>query len=285
MELDLPGALGSVRKKRGHAVIELYHHGSSACAAKVRFALAEKRIAWTSRYVDILRGEQFAPEFLAINPKAVVPVLVHDGETIPESTIICEYVEDAFPDRPLYPSSPLLRARVRWWTKAVDEELHPACSAITYVVSHRHTILRNGVGDFEQFLAEGGTEGREARARKWQWIQQGLQAPGAADRIRLYDDYLRRMEETLGESDWLAGESFSMADVAMAPYLNRLAALAMEGLWTGGRRPRAEAWFDRVRQRPSFHSGFLEWMPQNLAEEMRRNGQTSWPDVRAIVGI
>ena len=266
-------------------MLELYHHGSSACAAKVRLALAEKEIAWTSRYVDILRGEQFAPGFLAINPKAVVPVLVHDGAVIPESTIICEYAEETFPGRPLYPASPLLRARVRWWTKAVDEELHPACSAITYVVSHRHTILRNGVGDFEQFLAQGGTEGREARTRKWQWIQQGLQAPGAADRIRLYDDYLRRMEDALGDRDWLVGDSFSMADVAMAPYLNRLAALAMEGLWVNGRLPRVAAWFDRVCQRPSFLPGFIEWMPDELAEEMLSNGRKSWPDVRKIVGI
>ena len=266
-------------------MLELYHHGSSACAAKVRFALAEKRIAWTSRYVDILRGEQFAPGFLAINPKAVVPVLVHDGDIIPESTLICEYAEEAFPEHPLFPASPLQRARVRGWTKAVDEELHPACSAITYVVSHRHTILRNGVGDFEQFLAQGAAEGREARARKWQWIQQGLQAPGAADRIRLYDDYLHRMEQALGDGDWLVGERFTMADVAMAPYLNRLAALAMEGLWTSGRLPRVEAWFDRIRQRPTFHPGFIEWMPEDLADEMRRNGETSWPEVRAIVRV
>ena len=71
----------------------------------------------------------------------------------------------------------------------------------------------------------------------------------------------------------------------MAPYLNRLAALAMEGLWTSGRLPRVEAWFDRVRQRPTFHAGFIEWMPQDLADEMRRNGETSWPEVRAIVGV
>ena len=69
----------------------LYHHGSSACAAKVRFALAEKALAWESRYVDILRGEQFAPAYLALNPKAVVPTLVHDGAVIVESTVICEF--------------------------------------------------------------------------------------------------------------------------------------------------------------------------------------------------
>lgn len=74
-------------------MLDLYHHGSSACAAKVRFDLAEKRLDWTGHYVDILAGEQFKPQFLAINPKAVVPMLVHNGEIIPESTVVCEYVE------------------------------------------------------------------------------------------------------------------------------------------------------------------------------------------------
>jgi glutathione S-transferase len=67
-----------------------------------------------------------------------------------------------FPHHRVYPESPLERARVRWWTKAVDEELHPACSALTYIVSHRHTILRNGAGSFEEFLAQGGAEGTVA---------------------------------------------------------------------------------------------------------------------------
>jgi len=112
----------------------------------------------------------------------VVPVLVHDGGVIPESTVICEYAEEASPAHPIYPAE---RAQVRLRTKAVDEELHRACSAITYVVSHRHTIPRNDPGGFEDFLARGGREGVAARTLKWQWIQQGLAVPGAADKIRL----------------------------------------------------------------------------------------------------
>jgi glutathione S-transferase len=111
--------------------------------------LQEKATRKTGHYVELLAGEQFAPEFLAVNPKAVVPVLIHDGAVIPESTVICEYLEEVFPAHPIYPRSALERARVRVWTKAVDEELHPACSAVTYVVSHRHTILHNGAGRFE----------------------------------------------------------------------------------------------------------------------------------------
>ena len=264
----------------------LYHHGSSACAAKVRFALAEKPLAWTSRYIDILRGEQFDPEYLALNPKAVVPTLVHDGAVIVESTVICEYLEEVFAEHRIYPSTPLERARVRVWTKAVDEELHPACSAITYVCSHRHTILRSGgAGNFEHFVARGAGEGMAARLTKWQWIQQGLDAPGAADKIRLYDAYLRKMEVALSESEWLVGPRFSMADIAMAPYVNRLASLAMEKLWRDGRFPHVEGWFERVRLRPTFHSAFVEWLPAQLAAEMRANGERSWPAVAALIGI
>ncbi len=264
-------------------MLGLYHHGSSACAAKVRFALEEKRLAWKGHYVDILKGEQFAPEFLAVSPKAVVPVLIHDGAVIPESTVICEYVEEVFRDHPIYPVAALDRARVRVWTKAVDEELHPACSALTYVVSHRHTILRNGVGSFEDFLRGGASEGTAARTLKWQWIQQGLAAPGAVDKIRLYDGYLHKVEDALKASDWLVGGAFSMADIAMAPYLNRLAALAMDGMWRDGRLPRVARWFDRVRKRPTFKPAFVDWMPAALAQEMHVNGEKSWPDIRALL--
>ena len=54
-------------------MLDLYHHGSSVCAAKVRFTLEEKGLGWKSHYLDILKGEQFAPEYVALNPKAVVP--------------------------------------------------------------------------------------------------------------------------------------------------------------------------------------------------------------------
>jgi glutathione S-transferase len=265
--------------------LELYHHGSSACAAKVRLVLAEKQLPWVGHYVDILAGEQFSPTFLALNPRAVVPVLVHDGAVIVESTVICEYLEESFPANPIYPRSPIERARVRVWTKAVDEELHPACSAITYVVSHRHTILRNGAGSFEEFIARGAREGLAARTLKWQWIQLGLDAPGAADKIRLYDTYLHKMEQALRESEWLVGDRFSMADIAMTPYVNRLDALAMHGLWERGRLPRVERWFERVRARPSFRPAFVEWLPPELAQEMRANGERSWPAIRTLLGV
>jgi len=261
----------------------LYHHGSSACAAKVRFALEEKRLAWESRYVDILAGEQFSEDYLALNPKGVVPLLVDGDLVLPESTVICEYLDEKYPDNPLMPVTAEGRARVRFWTKLVDEELHPACSAITYVVSHRHTILRNGVSSFEDFMDNGDSAGRAARLLKWQWIQQGIEAPGAKDKIRLYLETLEKMEAVLAESTWLVGQTFTLADVALAPYLSRLAALAMDPLWKNGRLPNVARWFDAVRHRPAFMPAFIQWMPEELAEEMLTNGQKSWPEIERVL--
>ena len=147
-------------------MLQLYHHGSSVCAAKVRLALAEKGIAWEGHYVDILAGEQFKESYLKINPRAMVPAMVHDGRTIIESTLICEYLDQAFPDRPIYPADAFARYEARLWAKAVDEELHPACSALTYVVSHRHTIMRTGLGSFEDFIKSASNETKEARTHQ-----------------------------------------------------------------------------------------------------------------------
>lgn len=264
-------------------MLELYHHGSSVCAAKVRFALAEKDIAWESHYLDILAGEHFNEKFLALNPKGMVPVLVHDGRPIIESTLICEYVETVFPDNPVYPRDPLLTYQARLWTKAVDEDLHPACSAITYVVSHRHTIMRNGVANFEEFLKTPSNESMEARKVKWQWLQHGLDAPGAADRIRLYDRYLHKMNDSLAGHKWLVGDEFSIADIALTPYVNRLAMLGMSGMWENGRLPEVERWFKQIQARDTFKTALIDWIPGGLRDDLISNGTRTWPDVQRIL--
>jgi glutathione S-transferase len=251
----------------------------------VRFALAEKQLAWQSRYIDIMQGEQFSPDYVALNPKAVVPTLMHDNAVIVESTVICEYLDEAFPEPPLMPADPVQRAAIRVWTKAVDEELHPACSAVTYIVSHRHTILQNGAGGHAAFLARGRTEGRAARERKWQWVQQGLKAPGAQAQLEVYAGYVEKMDHVLEGRDWLVGNRFSMADVAMAPYVNRLSMLSMDAIWTNGRLRRVENWFARIKARASFKIAFDEWMPEDLAAEMRANGRNAWPEIEAMLNL
>ena len=270
------------------AMLELYHHGSSVCAAKVRFAMAQKGVVPDEmHYVDILKGEQFEPGYLKINPKAVVPSLVHDGNIINESTVICEYVNDAFEGPSLVPEDPLARVRVRLWEKAVDEQLHPACGELTFVCCHRHIVMRLGEEKLREFL--GSTPDQSVtstwKERKKEIVRLGFEAPGIDRTIRLYDDYLSKMNEALERNEWLAGAVFSLADVGLTPYVNRLDMLSMSGMWTGGRFPHVEDWFDRIKAMASFAPAFLDWCPEDLTNDLRTFGAQNWPDVKRIIGI
>ena len=179
----------------------LYHHGSSVCAAKVRLAMAEKDLEWNGVYIDILKGEQFDPEYLKLNPKGVVPTLVHDDLVIPDSTVIIEYLDQIAPDTSVHPKDPWSRAQVRYWTKAVDEDLHPACGAVTFVCSHRHTVLKTlGPKGAEEFLASTPpiSVTSDWKSQKDAFVRYGFDAPGAADKVKLYDTYLKKMDKALG---------------------------------------------------------------------------------------
>jgi glutathione S-transferase len=68
-------------------VIELYHFALSTCSQKVRLVLAEKRLEFVSREVNLMAGEQHDPEYVKLNPKHVVPTLVHDGRVLVESSL------------------------------------------------------------------------------------------------------------------------------------------------------------------------------------------------------
>lgn len=267
-------------------MLELYHHGSSVCAAKARLVLAEKGLSWHGHYVDILKGEQFTPAYMQLNPKAVVPTLLHDGDPIVESTVICEYLDEVFQAAPLKPDDPRRRAEMRVWTKAVDEQLHPVCGEITFACSHRHTVSRLSPAELTRFLASTPPVSVTAgwHDRKKVIVMHGLDSPGIDKSILLYDRYLKKMDTTLQHSPWLAGDTFSLADIGLIPYVNRLAMLSMDEMWTGGRRPHVERWFAAVRARPSFKPAMLDWVPADLAEDLRTNGARSWPEVRAILG-
>src|SRR5438105_856713 len=111
-------------------MLTLYDFGNSVCCQKVRITLVEKGLTWESRRVDLFKTEQYDPEYLKLNPKGVVPTLVHDGTPVIESTLICEYLDDTFPDPPLVPKDPAERARMRLWSKFVDEGLFACATSL-----------------------------------------------------------------------------------------------------------------------------------------------------------
>ena len=122
-------------------MIELYHSINSVCAQKVRIALQEKG-RQAKDHIMTLRGDQYEPAYLKLNPSGVVPTLIHDGVPITESALILYYVDDAFPEPPLMPKEPLPRHRVRMYNKLIDEYVHNSCTILTFATAFRPAFLK-----------------------------------------------------------------------------------------------------------------------------------------------
>ena len=91
--------------------LTLYDSRGSPCARRVRIVLLEKGRAWTTRLIDLTRMEQKSAWYLKLNPNGVVPTLAHGDHVLYESNVITEYLDDVFPEPPLYPRDPWMRAQ------------------------------------------------------------------------------------------------------------------------------------------------------------------------------
>ena len=117
-----------------------------------RIGRKETRLEW--RPPRSAGGDAQKPEYLKLNPNAVVPTLVHDGRVITESTVICEYVDDQWPEHPLKPRDSFGRAQMRLWTKQLDEGLHTAVGILSFCVAFRHQWLARPAEDRAKWLAK-----------------------------------------------------------------------------------------------------------------------------------
>src|SRR5262245_43822118 len=200
--------------------MKLYSGPLSLFTAKVRIALAEKRIDHELVSVAFSRSGGYQPkhpDVLALNPKGQVPVLVDGDLTLSDSTIIFEYLEDRHPEPPLYPREAVARARCRQLEAASDEVLFPIVFELVGQVFYKPP---GGVRD----------EAVVARART---------AIG-----QHYDGLARR----LGEQAHLCGNAFSIADIA---YFLTITFATTLGAPLQDRHATLRAWYERVLARPS----------------------------------
>src|SRR5262245_35362166 len=192
-------------------MLKLYHAEPLANSLKSLLVLKEKGLEFESVYVDLHKFEQHEPAFLKLNPEGQVPVLVHDGTLITHTSVIAEYLEDAFPQAPaLRPADAVGKARMRYWNKFIDEHL------MNYVSMHGwHRMVRiiarsiEG-GEFERLMARIPLhEQRE----KWRTARSGFAEADLANATRKIEVAVDKAEKQLAETKWLAGDMYTLADI------------------------------------------------------------------------
>lgn len=194
--------------------ILIYEHPLSPYAQKVKIALLEKDVPFEVRMPDGIGSGAAEDQFIASSPRMEVPSFVQGDIKLFDSTVILEYIEDAFPDPPMLPDSPLARARVRMLEETMDTHFE----AITW-----------GLGEIRFFGRAKGD------------LAEKLEA-AAAEQISGWYAWLTKV---LGDQDWFNGDDFGWGDLSVVPYLNGATGL--------GHPPTGKLadWLVRVNQRPS----------------------------------
>ncbi|MFA5592829.1 MAG: glutathione S-transferase family protein [Micavibrio sp.] len=197
----------------------LYHVWLHPFSRKVRLALSEKRLDFDLQIEKIWERRT---AFLAMNPAGDVPVLVEeDGTILSNSQVICEYLEEVYPETDLLGRDPLQRAETRRLASWFD-------------VKFNREVTENLVGEklMKRFLKMGEPHGPSIRA-------------GHAN-IHYHLDYIGFLCE---KRKWLAGEQFSLADITAAAHLS---AIDYIGDVPWEEHHHARDWYARVKSRPSF---------------------------------
>ncbi|HEX9808444.1 MAG TPA: glutathione S-transferase family protein [Alphaproteobacteria bacterium] len=197
----------------------LYHVALSPACRKIRVILQEKGLEFR---LQVEKVWERRPQFLALNPAGEVPVLVEeDGAVLAESWVIAEYLEETHPRPALIAGDPCARAEIRrlaaWFDVKFDRE-----------------VTRNLVGEkvMKRFLGLGEPNSAAIRA-------------GHAN-LPVHLDYVSYLVE---RRTWLAGDTFSIADIAAAAHLSALDYIG-DVPWDA--HPVAKDWYARIKSRPSF---------------------------------
>jgi glutathione S-transferase len=200
------------------------HEAESPNARRVWIFMKEKGIDCPRVPVDIRAGENLKPAYLAKNPMGRVPVLeLDDGTFLSESVAICRYLEGLHPEPCLFGDGPLESAQVEMWNRRAELNFgHNTAMAFRYI--------------------SGFFQDRETCVPEWGHVA----AAEAKSKLGVF-------EARLGESEYLAGDQFSIADISMGVFygfgtlVEKLAKIDLE---LG--RPNLQRWYEQLSKRPSF---------------------------------
>ncbi len=213
---------------RLHLMRVLYHYWLSPFCRKVCIVLGEKKLEFD---LELEKYWERRHEFLAVNPAGQVPALVEDEHvTMADSQAICEFLEETHPEPSLIGGGPAARAEIRRLTAWFDQKFH---DEVAGYLLHEKFVKR--------FRGEGQPDANLIRA--------------ALHNIGYHLDYISYLIE---RRNWLAGDEFSLADIAAAAQLSSLDYLG-DVPWE--KFPIAKDWYARIKSRPSFRMVLAEHVP------------------------
>lgn len=229
-------------------MLELYHWEPVGHSLRVLICLHETGAKYRSHYVDALKFEQFAADFLELNPLGQLPVLKSDGVAMAESVLLNEYLAESHPESRLAPADPIGWYNVQVWSKFVDYNL---ASSLATLGCRKFLVPVLKALDPAELKRKIAAIPVPERKVGWERAAAGdYDAELVANAERKVKLVLERMEATLGASEWLVGEHYSIADIDAFAQIDGLRAAAPD-IVNERNAPRVIEWASRIAARPA----------------------------------
>ncbi len=235
--------------------MKLYHWWSSTCSRRVRIGLAAKELEWESVYVNLRTFENLEPWYVKLNPNGVVPTLDHDGSIVTESNFILEYLDDVWPDVPLRPDDPYERARMRIWMDKFEHVLHRNVNVISFIKQGRIERFKK-LSEKERQGAIDRQATVEKRVQLSRRLRGGISEEDMAFAEGRLVEVLDEVEEVLKDRLWLNGEKMSLADISIAPFIERFEANSLSRLVDWNTRPAVGKWWARMQATQAYRTAY-----------------------------
>ena len=234
----------------------LYNSAASPCVRRCRISLIEKGLDYDTVEMDLPNMEQRRPEYLSLNSNGYVPTLSHGAQVIFDSGAINEYLDEQFPQTPLFPASAQGRAEVRMWIgseEAMSKDFRPLLyQRVMGPIAH---ITRS----LDEARLINGRCTHDPIDMAWGdrvWRMQILTAQQEVQQERKLMQWLDSVEAGLMNKNYLVAEQFTQADISVFPRVVMFSYLNIE--ITPDRYPNVLKWIERLEKRPSFEASMSE---------------------------
>ena len=207
--------------------IHLFHFSGSACSQKLRIFFNIKNINWNSHVINLIKQEQFSKWFLGINPRGLVPTLVHDGDVHIESNEIMAYLDGVYEDNKLFPIDLIDEINK---DLAFEDSLHHDLRRLTfrYIIPHalgkKNPSTIDAKEQFEGTIQGKADENKSKEILFWKnHYQNGITDDEIIESANKFKNIYEDFDKTLKNQKYLKGDEFTVVDLAWYVSTKRLA--------------------------------------------------------------
>lgn len=235
--------------------LHLYHAGISNCSMRVRMALEEKGLPWTSHHVDITKQENLTEDYFSIHPKGLVPALVEDGVVVVESDDIIDHLDKKYPEPSLRPSNAQDVETMYYWLRLAPQIHVKAVKTFIYIKRMQRQMSKSQeeIDTYRKLQKDRELLDFHDKVSTGAFTEKDLE-----EAQKILHGNFSAADEVLGKNTYLAGERFTLADIAWSPLYFTLK--EMTDFDFGGYK-HLKRWAEALQERASYKKGILEWWP------------------------